>query len=405
MIHAIHLPQATADALNKLVDILVVCCKVMRKMAQTGPLDHAAIAQFYAAVAPTKKDDLAKWFLKRKLPDQINQEVVDWLDKAIPDMETLKTPSNTTAPQLAGDISSIVKAQNERKRAAEDTGLPFPASEGWALDISDFFLTLYEGMRSGDKLPAVLKQVIGPFDGQALLHNFQDDPQNPKICPVCDMELAYQVWPGKTVGISYRAHLDHYFPKSHYPHLALHPHNLVPICRSCNEGRGDSLYALGSHWRDVWVPYQDAALNRSHYFEEPALIRSLPGTAPVKARALSSLESDYKIPARWDRVSEQAEQEVFARLKAYVQANGLEDLAALDSVLKSLLRDTIDAEFGVLPFAFLRAGILRRMLLTEVRGTGNPLPKGSTPLLNNLRPAQAQAPKPLTEELIARYLE
>lgn len=49
------------------------------------------------------------------------------------------------------------------------------------------------------------------------------------VCPACDGKA-----PDRQGG-ERKSDLDHYLPKSKYPLLALHPHNLVPICIECNQ--------------------------------------------------------------------------------------------------------------------------------------------------------------------------
>src|SRR6266516_77003 len=50
-----------------------------------------------------------------------------------------------------------------------------------------------------------------------------------KVCPSCDGQA-----PRFVNGRAY-ANIDHFFPKSLYPFLSIHPYNLVPICTDCNQ--------------------------------------------------------------------------------------------------------------------------------------------------------------------------
>ncbi len=58
------------------------------------------------------------------------------------------------------------------------------------------------------------------------------------ICPACDTlrpeEKRERSDEGKETSKVY-AQVDHFFPKSVYPFLSVHPYNLVPICSVCNE--------------------------------------------------------------------------------------------------------------------------------------------------------------------------
>lgn len=63
-----------------------------------------------------------------------------------------------------------------------------------------------------------------------------------KICPYCHHAYAFTVYRGED-GLL-RPTLDHFYPKSIYPHLALTLCNLIPSCYSCNSSlkRDDDFY-------------------------------------------------------------------------------------------------------------------------------------------------------------------
>lgn len=63
-------------------------------------------------------------------------------------------------------------------------------------------------------------------------HHFKEEykrvnPINFHMCPACLGEMNLN-----------NAQLDHYFPKSTFPSLVIHPYNLVPLCISCNTAIG-----------------------------------------------------------------------------------------------------------------------------------------------------------------------
>ncbi|HEX2913519.1 MAG TPA: hypothetical protein VH186_22135 [Chloroflexia bacterium] len=53
---------------------------------------------------------------------------------------------------------------------------------------------------------------------------------NLKVCPGCDGEI--NAHPEE---VRYDPDLDHFFPESKYPFVAIHPLNLVPLCGYCNQ--------------------------------------------------------------------------------------------------------------------------------------------------------------------------
>ena len=54
------------------------------------------------------------------------------------------------------------------------------------------------------------------------------------VCAICDEHRPMTILRGE-----YYSDIEHYFPKSVYPHLACHPYNLIPICKPCNFARLD----------------------------------------------------------------------------------------------------------------------------------------------------------------------
>lgn len=67
-----------------------------------------------------------------------------------------------------------------------------------------------------------------------------------KVCPYCNISYTYNR------GEAVTAQLDHFYPKSEYPVLALCFYNLVPCCPACNRIKLDDTVKMVS-------PYQDGA--------------------------------------------------------------------------------------------------------------------------------------------------
>jgi hypothetical protein len=70
-----------------------------------------------------------------------------------------------------------------------------------------------------------------------------------KICPFCGIEIMHQ---------TYREDYDHLLAKSIYPLLSINLHNLVPMCKSCNEyakKEKDILYEENLIRRSCAYPY------------------------------------------------------------------------------------------------------------------------------------------------------
>lgn len=129
------------------------------------------------------------------------------------------------------------------------------------------------------------------------------------VCPGCDGAP-----PSTTADGLVHEDIDHFFPKSKYPFLSIHPLNLTPFCKNCNQTYKhdkdsildddtsvDDVHTL----EDIYHPYQRPAKNEialeiapaadhtpAFYFVCPS------DAAPYPAR-LHSLQYMLNIESRW----------------------------------------------------------------------------------------------------------
>ena len=71
---------------------------------------------------------------------------------------------------------------------------------------------------------------------------------NVSVCPYCNRQYIFTLAKGKV-----RPQLDHYFPKSSYPYLALSLYNMVPSCSICNMAKS----ALDTIKTPILYPFDD----------------------------------------------------------------------------------------------------------------------------------------------------
>ncbi|ACM92198.1 conserved hypothetical protein [Nautilia profundicola AmH] len=76
-----------------------------------------------------------------------------------------------------------------------------------------------------------------------------------KVCPYCNRNYIFN-YKENNNNLKTTIELDHYFPKSKYPYLALNPYNLIPICHTCNKKKSDESFKI--------YPYKD---NIDDYFK------------------------------------------------------------------------------------------------------------------------------------------
>jgi hypothetical protein len=85
------------------------------------------------------------------------------------------------------------------------------------------------------------------------------------VCPACDNKK-----PPSTDG-KVRSENDHFLPKSIYPFLSIHPSNLLPVCKYCNQSYKGGKDPIDDKYKDPIDDNDNAPLSRSFFpYELPA---------------------------------------------------------------------------------------------------------------------------------------
>lgn len=204
--------------------------------------------------------------------------------------------------------------------------------------------------------------------------------QNPTLylCAICDA-TAYRA----TIDSKAYTSIEHFFPKSIYPHLIIHPYNLIPICTYCNSGaaRSNDPLAYCSETlgvTELLLPYreQQPGLTEQAYIEvRPRTSVSSNDSHPLEihirsvrgrdAQALiSSFERIYRIEERWNADMDQIDQHVFRRMTQFLSGdvqwgNHLADVDFVIDRLELLMALTSRESLGRDPFSFATIWILK----------------------------------------------
>ncbi|MCI8401794.1 MAG: hypothetical protein HFI38_06835 [Lachnospiraceae bacterium] len=129
--------------------------------------------------------------------------------------------------------------------------------------------------------------------------------ENGRVCPVCVKENLFHLGEGE---------VDHYFPRKQYPALALHPYNLLPVCRDCNGPRGKHTKNpvaspdLGpGELRTVFLPYLRAGKDeiRFQVSEEPSrhiVMKPGPGGDGNTEKRIANMERLFDLGRRWSGI-------------------------------------------------------------------------------------------------------
>ncbi len=132
-----------------------------------------------------------------------------------------------------------------------------------------------------------------------------ENGENGRVCPVCVKENLFGIGEGE---------VDHYFPRKRFPALALHPYNLLPVCRDCNGPRGkhtknpvDVSDAGPGELCTVFLPYLRSGKDEIELevSEEPSryiVMKPGPGGDKNTEKRIANLERLYDLGRRWSTV-------------------------------------------------------------------------------------------------------
>ena len=74
------------------------------------------------------------------------------------------------------------------------------------------------------------------------------EKMNVSVCPYCNRQYIHTITKGRV-----RAQLDHYYPKSRYPYLALCLYNMIPSCGVCNMAKS----SLDTYAEPILYPFEE----------------------------------------------------------------------------------------------------------------------------------------------------
>lgn len=207
------------------------------------------------------------------------------------------------------------------------------------------------------------------------------------LCAICDA-TAYRT----TVDSRAYTSIEHFFPKSTYPHLCIHPYNLIPICTYCNSGsaRDKDPMDVVADISEILLPYRrDRGLRETSYINldlqvrpqepvsneqegEAGTIDLSPHKLSLKAakghdsvsRKIYSFDNMYRITERWNEEYDQINEHTIRRIQHFLLSdiqNGsdLSDKAYLKDRLLLLMAFISQRSLGKDPYGFATIWMLK----------------------------------------------
>jgi hypothetical protein len=190
-----------------------------------------------------------------------------WLQRIRKEVDALLT--DDTDPLEVGDFFEGKKTTQKKGNKIQQAAGAQPAHQSFQEVAGTFFLYFYDTFLKRDEtLPASIftHRPQSRFGRQVMLAAFikEKEHENLEMCAICDQSRYYTQGMEKIHSI-----LDHYFPKSKYPHFACHPYNLVPVCYTCNSSiKGDVDPFLDSKTKQRRALLKQALPYRHHLSEQ-----------------------------------------------------------------------------------------------------------------------------------------
>lgn len=180
--------------------------------------------------------------------------------------------------------------------------------------LSQLCNDLYDSMKGG------LPGKEDAFSVAVLQKEYEEENgENGRVCPVCVRENLFGMGEGE---------VDHYFPRKRFPALALHPYNLLPVCRDCNGSRGkhmknpvaDSDADRPGELRTVFLPYLRCGKDEIEFAvsEEPSryiVMKPGPGQDENTEKRIANMDRLYDLGRRWSGVFSYVYEDIREELK------------------------------------------------------------------------------------------
>lgn len=326
MLHNLELPDRTRAFLT---EAMLWQFRLLNWAAQTDVCDRGHCQGWLKGITrtPAQAEAIAKWIYDAEVRRTSLGEFAG--DKAV-DRATKAQWVNTRrveALRLLSDPQGELEVHHFR-----DNNIP-----KWQKAASTFFISFYDSFRKSS-LPDCLFERNERYTAQIFLQDFLEKNAELCVCPVCGV-TAYFTLVQRQGKRSVYTDIDHYLPKDTYPHLAIHPYNLVPICHSCNsgvKGTEDPLRpnnGIRRRLNDIWLPYRDIGLRNSVFIpirinsgafvfdpfvvKQGAITKDIDILNEVFARV-------YKLPNRWQEHIDEIGEKLFRRMRDYMRFFRLE---------------------------------------------------------------------------------
>lgn len=394
MIHEVKLPRETKQYLGQIVRVQM---ELLRSAAALpGPFTREQLRQQLATQLPKQRaDQLTSWLYGRTVPRDA--------------LERFAAHSNPTEKTELVERTRRDVVRLFWGRRQESLECPFPAAtranpaSSHLKDAHDFLVYFYECLDSGLLVEFFRANTCNfqKYGREQFFAAYERDNLGQYVCAICDEHRYMTVFRGK-----YSSDIEHYFPKAIYPHLSVHPYNLVPICGPCNTVHldKDPLLKQGGNRRtlgEIYLPYRaesvavQGAIRLTWQGTEPPEKRPSLQIQPRQANdgnlqaKLQAFSEIYDIPGRWQHRIHQIGEQLWRYIRHYVRVemDGDEgiDVEQIKVELERLLGYLFE-DLGKGPWTYGLIWYLSNILIEEIEAAiANSDGSGVTPVAETIR--------------------
>lgn len=378
MIHTVCMPDQDKNLLLEIVNLQKIILALASEREMVFREDGAEIKAHFETLPnyEANAQKIAGWFTAKK------KTLFAWLNlyAQYSDIEAKRA----LREKIEADIELLLNPTQQKLQVL----LPLRtlAKDSWEYGIGNFFYGFYDvwqGAGFQGYLFGAETAVGRNYTRSAFVQHFAAKNDNLFICPICDAS-AYR----NEISTGTYTSIDHFFPRSKYPHLSIHPLNLLPMCPACNSGEAgtrdphenvDSITELLLPYHEeinglsrrtyIEVKFRPLGEERDEVDESHALSLSLKVSSAYNSELLvkqvENFKRAYSVQDRWnkDKNLTLIDEHVFRRVRQFLlsdieRGEPLHDPQFLLERLELLMAMIDMQSLGQDPFSYVMTWLL-----------------------------------------------